>query len=53
MAGFFQGPFGNCRWSYWDTREQIGCYTELYYVDGDLGARMDALRRGENVSITS
>lgn len=53
MAGFFEGPFGNCRWSYWDTREQIGFYTELYYVDGELNERMAALRRGENVSITS
>ncbi|AYC31293.1 VOC family protein [Pseudomonas cavernae] len=53
MAGFFEGPFGNCRWSYWDTREQIGFYTELYYVDGELDERMAALRRGENVSITS
>lgn len=53
MAGFFEGPFGNCRWSYWDTRELIGFYTELYYVDGDLNERMAALRRGENVSITS
>lgn len=53
MAGFFEGPFGNCRWSYFDTRELIGCYTELYYVDGELSARMDALRHGENVSITT
>ena len=53
MAGFFQGPFGNCRWSYWDTRALIGCYTELYYVDGELNERMDALRRGQNISITS
>jgi catechol 2,3-dioxygenase-like lactoylglutathione lyase family enzyme len=53
MAGFFQGPFGNCRWSYFDTRAQIGCYTELYYVDGQIADRMDRLKRGENVSITS
>lgn len=53
MAGLFQGPFGNCRWSYFDTREQIGCYTELYYVDGEIAARMERLKRGENVSITS
>ncbi len=53
MAGFFQGPFGNCRWAYFDTREQIGCYTELYYVDGELNARMARLRSGERVSITS
>jgi len=53
MAGFFQGPFGNCRWAYFDTREQIGCYTELYYVDGEIAARMARLKRGEAVSITS
>lgn len=53
MAGFFEGPFGNCRWSYWDTRAQIGFYTELYYVDGELNERMQALRSGQNVSITS
>lgn len=53
MAGFFQGPFGNCRWAYFDTRAQIGCYTELYYVDGEIAERMARLKRGENVSITS
>jgi catechol 2,3-dioxygenase-like lactoylglutathione lyase family enzyme len=53
MAGLFQGPFGNCRWAYYDTREQIGCYTELYYVDGEIAARMERLKHGENVSITS
>ncbi|RJG24141.1 VOC family protein [Massilia cavernae] len=53
MAGLFEGPFGNCRWAYFDTRDAIGCYTELYYVDGDIAARMERLKRGENVSITS
>lgn len=53
MGGFFQGPFGNCRWSYWDTRGQIGFFTELYYVDGELNERMTRLRTGEAVSITS
>ncbi|RJF96326.1 VOC family protein [Noviherbaspirillum saxi] len=53
MAGFFQGPFGNCRWSYFDTRETIGCYTELYYVDGELVERLMRLKSGEVVSITS
>ena len=53
MAGFFQGPFGNCRWAYYDTREMIGCFTELYYVDGEIAERMARLKRGENVSITS
>jgi len=53
MAGFFQGPFGNCRWAYFDTRAQIGCYTEIYYVDGEIAERMAQLKRGINVSITS
>jgi len=52
MAGLFQGPFGNCRWAYFDTREAIGCFTELYYVDGEIAERMEQLKRGENVSIT-
>ena len=53
MAGLFEGPFGNCRWAYFDTRNAIGCFTELYYVDGEIAARMERLKRGENVSITS
>ncbi len=52
MAGFFEGPFGNCRWAYFDTRDQIGCFTELYYVDGELDQRMSELKSGKNVSIT-
>jgi len=53
MGGFFKGPFGNCRWSYWDTRPMIGFFTELYYVDGELDTRMAQLRAGQSVSITS
>jgi catechol 2,3-dioxygenase-like lactoylglutathione lyase family enzyme len=53
MGGLFQGPFGNCRWAYYDTRDAIGCYTELYFVDGEIAERMERLKRGENVSITS
>lgn len=52
MAGLFQGPFGNCRWAYFDTRQHIGCFTELYYVDGEIAARMEQLKRGIAVSIT-
>lgn len=52
MAGFFQGPFGNCRWAYYDTRPFLGCYTELYFVDGEIAARMEQLKRGIAVSIT-
>lgn len=52
MGGLFQGPFGNCRWAYYDTRAFLGCYTELYYVDGEIAARMEQLKRGIAVSIT-
>ncbi|MCB5945505.1 VOC family protein [Acidocella sp. KAb 2-4] len=52
MGGFFKGPHGDCRWSYWDTRKQIGCYTELYYLTGELAARLARLKAGEAVSIT-
>ena len=53
MAGYFSGPFGDCRWSYYDTRAQIGCFTELYYVTGEIADRMERLKHGEPVSITS
>lgn len=52
MAGFFGSPKGNCRWAYYDTREFIGCFTELYYVDGENGKAMELLKKGQNVSIT-
>jgi len=52
MAGFFEGPFGNCRWSYYDSRHIIGCYTELYYLSGELESRLLRLKAGEAVSIT-
>ena len=53
MAGYFHGPFGDCRWAYFDTREMIGCYTELYYLTGELNERILRLKNGENISITS
>ena len=53
MSGFFKGAHGNCRWAYFDTREFIGCFTELYYVDGENVKAMERLKRGENVSIAS
>lgn len=52
MAGLFLSDRGNCRWAYFDTREHIGCFTELYYVDGENAKAMERLKRGENVSIT-
>jgi hypothetical protein len=52
MAAFFQGDAGTCRWSYWDTRESIGCYTELYCLDGPAADAMARMRAGEVVSLT-
>jgi catechol 2,3-dioxygenase-like lactoylglutathione lyase family enzyme len=53
MAGFYQGSSMDCRWSYWDTRADIGCYTELYYVTGDGEERLRRLKAGEDVSIAA
>jgi len=50
MTGFLDGPT-ICRWSYWDTRESIGCYTELYYVAGEGTDQMKRLRAGETVEL--
>lgn len=50
MGGFFRGPIGDCRWSYWDTRAEISCYTELYYVDGALVDRMERMKAGDAVT---
>ena len=46
MAGWFKAEAGNCKWSYWDTRKQIGCYTELYYVDGVALEALEGFRAG-------
>jgi catechol 2,3-dioxygenase-like lactoylglutathione lyase family enzyme len=34
MTGWFKADTGGCLWSYWDTRASLGCYTELYVLDG-------------------
>ena len=52
MSGYFQSPSGNYRWAYYDTRPQLGCFTELYYIDGDALVRFEQLKRGMNVSLT-
>lgn len=52
MGGFFEADSGTCRWSYWDTREQIGCYTELYYVAGPALERISRFLAGEAISLT-
>ena len=35
MAGVFEAPTGGCWWAYFDTRDALGCYTELYSLEGD------------------
>ncbi len=48
MAGDFIAPggAGQCLWSYWDTRAVLGCYTELYVVEGIALEAMLAFRAG-------
>jgi hypothetical protein len=52
MGGLFQTPTASCRWSYWDTRQAIGCYAELYFLGGDAEERMARMKAGEAVDIT-
>lgn len=46
MSGWFRAPDGNCKWAYLDTRDSIGCYTELYYVDGVALTAFENFRDG-------
>lgn len=48
MEGWFQAPDGNCKWCYVDTRKQIGCYTELYCVDGIALTAFENFRDGKS-----
>lgn len=48
MSGWFHAPGGNCKWAYIDTRSQIGCYTELYYVDGVALTAFENFRDGKS-----
>lgn len=48
MSGWFRAPAGNCKWAYLDTRGQIGCYTELYYVDGVALEAFENFRDGKS-----
>jgi catechol 2,3-dioxygenase-like lactoylglutathione lyase family enzyme len=52
MGGFFETPTASCRWSYWDTRQAIGCYTELYFLGGEAHDRMTRMKAGEAVDLT-
>jgi catechol 2,3-dioxygenase-like lactoylglutathione lyase family enzyme len=46
MSGWFKGDDSNCKWAYFDTVRELGCYTELYYVDGSALAAWEAFRDG-------
>ena len=52
MSGWFKAPanapMGNCKWVYVDTRKLIGCYTELYYVDGVALEAFENFRAGKS-----
>ena len=48
MSGWFSAPGGNCKWAYLDTRAAIGCYTELYYIDGVALDAFEAFRDGRS-----
>lgn len=37
-----------CRWSYWDTRQHIGCFTELYWVTADAVGQLEKFISGES-----
>jgi len=44
MSGRFEGD-GVCRWAYYDTTAQLGCFTEIYYLTGGLIANRERMRR--------
>jgi catechol 2,3-dioxygenase-like lactoylglutathione lyase family enzyme len=53
MGGFSHFPGGECRWSYWDTRQWLGCYAELYYLDGAAALEgMAQVKAGEVINLT-
>jgi catechol 2,3-dioxygenase-like lactoylglutathione lyase family enzyme len=51
MTGWFKADNGGCRWSYFDTRGSIGCYTELYYLEGVALSQFYAYKAGEADSL--
>jgi catechol 2,3-dioxygenase-like lactoylglutathione lyase family enzyme len=44
MSGKFQGD-GVCRWAYYDTTAQMGCFTEIYYFTDGLLTALEQMRR--------
>jgi catechol 2,3-dioxygenase-like lactoylglutathione lyase family enzyme len=53
MSAYFQTPdgTGGCRWVYYDTRKQLGCFTERYYLEGSAVEGMDRMLKGEDVQL--
>lgn len=54
MSGFIEGSGvgrGSVRWGYFDTRDALGCYTEIYYIDPELLEPMERMKRGEVVPL--
>jgi catechol 2,3-dioxygenase-like lactoylglutathione lyase family enzyme len=53
MGAYFQTPDGTgaCRWVYFDTRKQLGCFTELYYLEGSAVEGMERMLKGEQVQL--
>lgn len=48
MSGWFHSAGGNCKWAYLDNRPSIGCYPELYYVDGVALESFENFRDGKS-----
>ncbi|MHA6766900.1 VOC family protein [Sphingobium ummariense] len=40
MSGLYEGDGGICRWGYYDTSATLGCFTEVYYLTGELLVEM-------------
>lgn len=53
MSAYFEMPDGSggCRWVYFDTRKQLGCFTELYYLEGSTLVTMERMLKGEKVKL--
>lgn len=48
MTGFARVDGGACRWGYFDTRAFLGCYTELYYLEGSALRQLHEFKSGES-----
>ena len=53
MAGYFDDGMMGCRWAYYDTRSTIGCFTELYYLEGEAIERFRKFASGESKLLIS